>query len=75
MGTVKVGVHHPSMDANAEEAVEVTAGKVQKVDLTLKYVPRVTPKGDAGAPFTRRCLRWLDPATKQKCAQYDRPND
>jgi hypothetical protein len=75
VGTVKIGVHHPAMDDSAEMSVEVTKDTVQKVDLTLKYVPKVQPKVDAGAMFTTRCLRWLDPATKKKCAEYDRPND
>jgi hypothetical protein len=76
VGKLKVGVHHPTVDADAESEVDVVAGAVQKVDVTLTYKPK--PKltvGDAGAPVTRRCLRWLDPATKLKCAQYDRPND
>ena len=37
--------------------------------------PAMNPGGDAGAPISPRCLRWLDPATKLKCAEYDRPND
>jgi hypothetical protein len=74
VGKLKVGVHHPTVDADAEAPIDVVAGVVQKVDLTLTYKPK--PKVlDAGAPRSPRCLRWLDPATKLKCAQYDRPND
>jgi hypothetical protein len=76
VGKLKVGAHHPTIDADAESPVEVTAGGVAKVDLTITYKPKTKPKvGDAGAPISPRCLRWLDPATKLKCAEYDRPND
>jgi hypothetical protein len=74
VGQLKVGVHHPAFDANAEAPIDVVAGVVQKVDLVLTYKP--APKGVVDAkPTSGRCLRWLDPATKHKCAQYDRPND
>jgi hypothetical protein len=76
VGKLKVGVHHPTVDADAEAPVDVVAGVVQKVDLTLTYKPKAKARvGDAGAPISPRCLRWLDPATKLKCAEYDRPND
>jgi hypothetical protein len=76
VGKLKVGVHHPTIDADAESPVDVVAGVVAKVDLTITYKPRPRPKvGDAGAPISPRCLRWVDPATKLKCAEYDRPND
>ena len=76
VGKLKVGVHHPTVDADAESPVDVVAGVVQKVDLTITYKPKPKPKvGDAGAPISPRCLRWLDPATKLKCAVYDKPND
>ena len=76
VGKLKVGAHHPTIDADAESPVDVVAGVVQKVDLTITYKPKPKVKvGDAGAPVSRRCLRWLDPATKLKCAEYDKPND
>ncbi|HEX3343975.1 MAG TPA: carboxypeptidase-like regulatory domain-containing protein [Polyangiaceae bacterium] len=75
VGKLKVGVHHPTVDADAEAPVDVAAGVATKVDLTLTYKPKVKPPLDGGAPTTKRCLRWLDPATKLKCAEYDRPND
>jgi hypothetical protein len=76
VGKLKVGVHHPTVDADAESAVDVVAGVVEKVDLTLTYKPKPKARvGDAGAPISPRCLRWLDPATKLKCAEYDKPND
>ena len=76
VGTLKVGVHHPTVDADAEAPVDVVAGVVQKVDLTLTFKPKPKAQvGDAGAPMSTRCLRWVDPATKLKCAEYDRPND
>jgi hypothetical protein len=74
VGKLKIGVHHPTVDADAESPVEVVAGLVQKVDLTVTYDPKAKPKGKE-APITSRCLRWVDPATKLKCAEYDRPND
>jgi hypothetical protein len=39
VGKLKVGVHHPTVDADAEAPVNVVAGVVQKVDLTLTYKP------------------------------------
>lgn len=74
VGKLTIGAHHPAFDSDASAPVEVVAGAVQNVDLTLTYKP--SPKRvDAGAPLTRRCLRWVDPTTKLKCAEYDRPND
>ncbi|MGH7295206.1 MAG: carboxypeptidase-like regulatory domain-containing protein [Polyangiaceae bacterium] len=71
---LKVGVHHPAFEASAEAPVDVVAGVVQKVDLVLTY--KAEPRAPASAArSTGRCLRWLDPATKKKCAQYDQPND
>jgi len=40
VGKLKVGVHHPAVDADAESPVDVVAGVVQKVDLTLTYKPK-----------------------------------
>ena len=40
VGKLTVGVRHPGVGASAEEPVEVVANVVQKVDLTLTYVPR-----------------------------------
>jgi hypothetical protein len=40
VGKLKVGVHHPTVDADAESEVDVVAGAVQKVDLTLTFKPR-----------------------------------
>ncbi|HEY3815607.1 MAG TPA: carboxypeptidase-like regulatory domain-containing protein [Polyangiaceae bacterium] len=75
VGKLKVGVHHPTIDADAESPVEVTAGAVQKVDLALTFTPKPKVKVDGGPTTTKRCLRWVDPATKLKCAEYDRTND
>jgi len=75
VGKLNIGVHHPTVDADAEVPVEVVAGVVQKVDLTITYDPKLKARNDGGAPITSRCLRWLDPATKLKCAEYDKPND
>jgi hypothetical protein len=76
VGKLEVGVHHPAVGADAEAPVDVVAGVVQKVDLTLTFEPKLEVKvGDAGVPVSTRCLRWLDPAAKLKCAEYDRPND
>jgi hypothetical protein len=76
VGKLKVGVHHPTVDADAESPVDVVAGVVEKVDLTLTFKPKpkAPPVVDAG-PTTKRCIRWVDPATKLKCAEYDRSND
>jgi hypothetical protein len=49
VGKLEVGVHHPTVDADAKAPVEVVAGAVQKVDLTLTYVPKPKPRvTDAG---------------------------
>jgi len=49
VGKLKVGVHHPTVDADAESPVDVVAGVVQKVDLALTYTPKPKAKVlDAG---------------------------
>jgi hypothetical protein len=40
VGKLTVGVRHPGVGAEAKEPVEVLANVVQKVDLTLTYVPK-----------------------------------
>jgi hypothetical protein len=44
VGSLKVGVHHPAIEADAEAPVEVIANVVQKVDLTLTYTPKPPAK-------------------------------
>jgi hypothetical protein len=54
VGKVKVGVHHPAINADAEAPVDVVAGAVQKVDLVLTYKPKPPQKIlDAGLPPAR----------------------
>jgi hypothetical protein len=50
LGNLKVGVHHPSIGADAEAPVEVLAGVVQRVDLTVTYAPKQPRRVDAGRP-------------------------
>jgi hypothetical protein len=52
VGKLKVGVHHPTVDADAEAPVDVVAGVTQKVDLTLTYKPKPKAKA-AGLPPAR----------------------
>ncbi|HEY1693269.1 MAG TPA: carboxypeptidase-like regulatory domain-containing protein [Polyangiaceae bacterium] len=75
VGHLEIGASHPAFAGGATAPVDVVEGAVQRVDLTLTYKPAPKVTADAGALFTTRCLKWLDPATKKKCAQYDRPND
>jgi len=54
VGKVKVGVHHPGVDADAESPLEVVAGAVGRVDLVLSYKPKVVARAaDAGAKDKR----------------------
>jgi hypothetical protein len=54
VGKVKVGVHHPGVDADAESPLDVVAGTVGKVDLVLTYKPKVLARAaDAGAKDKR----------------------
>jgi hypothetical protein len=54
VGKLTVGVHHPAMDADAEAPVEIVAGLVQRVDLSLTYKPRPPAVGfDGGLPPKR----------------------
>jgi hypothetical protein len=46
VGKLKVGVHHPTVDADAQAPVDVVAGVVQQVDLTLTYKPKPKAKAD-----------------------------
>jgi hypothetical protein len=75
VGHLEIGASHPAFEGGASSPVDVVAGVVQTVDLTLTYKPAAKAVADAGAVFTSRCLKWADPATKKKCLQYDRPND
>jgi hypothetical protein len=50
VGKLKMGVHHPGVGADAEAPVEVVAGVVQRVDLTLTYAPKQPRRVDAGKP-------------------------
>lgn len=51
VGSAKVGAHSPGVGADAEVPVEVVAGIVQRVDLTVTYSPkRAKPVVDAGRP-------------------------
>jgi hypothetical protein len=48
-GAVKVGVHHPTVEADAEAPLDVVPGQVKTVDLTLTYRPKAKAKvADAG---------------------------
>jgi hypothetical protein len=53
LGRLQIGVHHPAFEADAQAPVEVVAGMVQKVDLTLTYKPKPAAKVDAGLPPKR----------------------
>ena len=44
VGSLKVGAHHPAIEADAEAPVEVLANVVQRVDLTLTYTPKPPAK-------------------------------
>jgi hypothetical protein len=48
VGALKVGVHHPGANADAQAAVDIVANIVQRVDLTVSYVPRDEKHLDAG---------------------------
>jgi hypothetical protein len=47
-GALKVGVHHPGANADAQAAVDVVANIVQRVDLTVSYVPKADQRVDGG---------------------------
>jgi hypothetical protein len=53
VGKLTLGVHHPAMDADAEAPVEIVAGTVQRVDLSLSYKARPAPAFDGGLPPKR----------------------
>lgn len=54
VGKLEVGVHHPTIDADAKKPIEVVAGVVQRVDLELTYKPKAPAKVvDAGLPPKR----------------------
>jgi hypothetical protein len=54
VGKLEVGVHHPTLEADAKAKVEVTAGVVQKLDLEVTYKPKPAAKLlDAGLPPPR----------------------
>jgi hypothetical protein len=54
VGKLEVGVHHPTIDADAKKPIEVVAGVVQRVDLELTYKPKPTSKVvDTGLPPKR----------------------
>jgi hypothetical protein len=50
VGNLRIGVHHQGVGADAEAPVEVVAGAVQHVDLTLTYAPKQPKRVDAGKP-------------------------
>lgn len=59
VGKLEIGASHPTVGASASAPVEIVAGVVQKVDLTLTYKPAPPPakipKSDAGeVPIWRR---------------------
>jgi len=54
VGKLEVGVHHPTLEADAKAKIEVIAGVVQKLDLELTYKPKAPAKTvDAGLPPPR----------------------
>jgi hypothetical protein len=54
VGKLEVGVHHPTVDADARKTIEVVAGVVQRVDLELTYKPKPPAKVvDSGLPPKR----------------------
>ena len=54
VGKLEVGVHHPTVDADARSPVEVVAGLVVNVDRTLTYKPKPKAKLlDGGLPPKR----------------------
>jgi hypothetical protein len=54
VGKLEVGVHHPTVDADAKKPIEVVAGVVQRVDLELTYKPKPPAKVvEAGLPPKR----------------------
>jgi hypothetical protein len=51
VGALQVGVHHPGIvNANTRSPVEIVAGMVKRVDLTLTYEPKEAKAVDAGRP-------------------------
>jgi hypothetical protein len=50
VGELRVGVHHPGMGADAQAPVEIVAGLVKRVDVTLTYAPKEAKPVDAGRP-------------------------
>jgi len=59
VGSLKVGIYHPGVNAQAELPVQILENVVQPVDATLTYKPTVAPKQ-------------VDPAT---LPPWRRPND
>jgi hypothetical protein len=53
VGSLKVGVHHPAIEASAEAPVEVLANVVQRVDLTIVYTPKPPAKVSPAARRAR----------------------
>jgi hypothetical protein len=54
VGKLEVGVHHPTLDADAKATIDVVAGVVQKLDLEVTYKPKTPAKlVDAGLPPPR----------------------
>ena len=54
VGKLEVGVHHPTIDADAKKPIDVVAGVVQRVDLELTYKPKpLAKRGDGGLPPPR----------------------
>jgi hypothetical protein len=50
VGELRVGVHHPGINTDAQAPVEVVAGLVKRVDLTVTYAPKEAKPVDAGRP-------------------------
>jgi hypothetical protein len=48
VGALKVGVHHPGANADAQAPVDVVANIVQRVDLGVTYAPKDDKRTDAG---------------------------
>jgi hypothetical protein len=50
LGALKVGAHHPGINADADAPIEVVAGLVRTVDLTMTYVPKAEKDKAATKP-------------------------
>jgi hypothetical protein len=53
VGALKVGVYHPGVEAEAEAPIDVIAGLVKQVDLTITYKPKPVKRIDPKHPPVR----------------------